>query len=152
MDLEQLIMAPTILVASNMGFQSSQIPKVSGIKIGYRFWPGTLNKKWAFYLANDLRFQRVKDSWKGNSYNEEISQYQDTDFRVVELLIDNYLGYGLVLKITKHLRVSQGVGVGVYVSSLNGDDALAHETSFDYRGYSNFGFTWKVNVGFNVDF
>ena len=148
----QLIMAPTILVASNMGFQSSQIPKVSGVKVGYRFWPGTLNKRWTFYLANDLRFQRVKDSWKGNSFNEELSQYQETDYRVVEILIDNYLGYGVVLKITEHLSINQGVGIGAYVSSLNGNNALADEISFDYRGYSNFGFTWKVNFGLHVNF
>ncbi len=143
----QLVVGPTIIVASNMGFQSSQMPKLSGMKIGYRLWPGSTNKQWNFYLSNDLRIQRVQDGWKGNAFNEELAQYEETDYRVIEMLVDNHLGYGVTFSIGQNLTLNQGVGLGAYISSLNGNDARAHETNFDYRGYKNFGFSWKVNIG-----
>lgn len=143
----QLVFGPTILVISNMGFQSSQMPKLSGMKFGYRLWPGSTSKRWNFYLSNDLRIQRVQDGWKANAFNEELGQYQETDYRVIEILVDNYLGYGVTFSLGQHLTVSQGVGLGAFISSLNGNDARAQETNFDYRGYGNFGFCWKVNIG-----
>ncbi len=149
---KQILVAPTILIASNLGYQSPQTPRLTGARVGYRFWPGTLDKKWEFYLSADLRLQRLGDRWNANLYNENLSDYQEYQVKTVELLIENYLGYGLTYKINKQLSVSQGVGLGWYGSNLQvktSDQGRNLSDVVDYRGYDNIGFIWNVSLGIN---
>ena len=147
-DNKQITLGPTILVASNIGYQSPQTPRLTGGRIGYRFLPGTLNNKWAFHISADFRIQRLKDTWNSNWYNEQISEYQEYTIKTVELLIENYVGYGLEFKISKSLSISQGVGFGWYMSNL---DANAHMSDLvDYRGYDDVGFL--LNARFEISY
>jgi len=110
--------------------------------------PGTLNNKWAFHISADFRIQRLKDTWNSNWYNEQISEYQEYTIKTVELLIENYVGYGLEFKISKSLSISQGVGFGWYMSNL---DANAHMSDLvDYRGYDDVGFL--LNARFEISY
>jgi len=152
---KQVIFAPTILVASNIGYQSPQSPRLSGTRIGYRFWPGTLDNKWAFYMSANLRLQRLKDLWNANSFDLQLSEYQDYTIKTVELQLENYLGYGLVFNINKSLSISQGVGLGWYLSKLKTSSSVtnANVTDLvDYRGYDDFGFIWNVRFEINFSF
>jgi len=152
---KQLIFAPTILVASNIGYQSPQSPRLSGTRIGYRFWPGSLDNKWAFYLSADLRLQRLKDQWNGNSFNLKLSEYQEYTIKTVELQLENYLGYGLVFNISKSLSIGQGVGLGWYLSKLKTSSSVANAEVVDlvdYRGYGDIGFIWNVRFEINYNF
>lgn len=151
----QLILASTILVATNIGYQSPQSPRLSGARVGYRFWPGESDNKWAFYMSADLRLQRLKDLWTGNTFNEQLSEYQEYTIKTVELLLENYLGYGLVFNINKSLSISQGVGLGWYLSKLNSGSSVTNvqvPDIVDYRGYDDFGFIWNVRFEINFSF
>lgn len=151
----QLILASTILVATNIGYQSPQSPRLSGARVGYRFWPGESDNKWAFYMSADLRLQRLKDLWTGNTFNEQLSEYQEYTIKTVELLLENYLGYGLVFNINKFLSISQGVGLGWYLSKLNSGSSVTNvqvPDIVDYRGYDDFGFIWNVRFEINFSF
>ncbi len=151
----QLILASTILVATNIGYQSPQSPRLSGARVGYRFWPGESDNKWAFYMSADLRLQRLKDLWTGNTFNEQLSEYQEYTIKTVELLLENYLGYGLVFNINKSLSISQGVGLGWYLSKLNSGSSVTNvqvPDLVDYRGYDDFGFIWNVRFEINFSF
>jgi len=151
----QLILAPTILAASNIGIQTPQAPRLSGARIGYQVWPGTLDNKWAFYMSVDLRLQRLKDYWIGNSFNDQLSEYQEHNIKTVELLIENYLGYGLIFKINKSLSISQGIGLGWYLSKLHTGSSVTHAQVadlVDYRGYDDIGFIWNARFEINYKF
>ncbi len=151
----QLILASTILVATNIGYQSPQSPRLSGARVGYRFWPDESDNKWAFYMSADLRLQRLKDLWTGNTFNEQLSEYQEYTIKTVELLLENYLGYGLVFNINKFLSISQGVGLGWYLSKLNSGSSVTNvqvPDIVDYRGYDDFGFIWNVRFEINFSF
>ncbi len=152
---KQLVFAPTILVASNIGYRSPQSPRLSGARIGYRFWPGVLDNKWAFYMSADLRVQRLKDLWSANSFNLQLSEYQEYTVKTVELQLENYVGYGLVFNISKSLSISQGVGLGWYLSKLNTSSSDTNDTvidPIDYRGYGDIGFIWNVRFEINYKF
>ena len=146
---KQLIIAPTILAGSNLGYQGPQTPRLTGTRVGYRFWPGTTDKKWQFHLSADMRMQRLEDHWNLNLFNQEVLEYEDYRVKTVELLLENYLGYGLVYRINQSFSISQGVGMGWYLSNLGvksenfdnpGSDLL------DYRGYDNIGFVWSARL------
>ena len=146
---KQLVLAPTILVGSNLGYQVPQTPRFTGTRVGYRFWPGTIDKKWQFYLSADMRLQRLEDRWNVNLFNQEVLEYQDFNVKTVELLLENYLGYGLVYRINKSLSISQGVGIGWYLSNLgvqNGNFDNPGADVLDYRGYDNIGFILSARI------
>lgn len=152
---KQFTVAPTILVASNIGYHSPQSPRLSGGRIGYRFLPGTLSNKWAFHISADLRIQRLKDIWSSNSYNEQLSEYQEHAIKTVELLIENYLGYGLEFKISKSLSISQGIGLGWYLSNLDAraPGAKTHISDLvDYRGYDDIGLLLNARIEISYNF
>ena len=147
---KQIIMAPTVLVGSNLGYQSPQSPRLTGAKLGYRFWPGSLDNKWNFYLSIDMRLQRLKDIWDGNFYSETLSGYQTIHIKSLEYSLENYFGYGLVYKISKAVQISQGVGLGWYLSDLDTKATNANAQIADiadYRGYDNAGFLWNLSLG-----
>lgn len=148
---KQLVVGPTLLIASNIGFATSNMPRLSGLKIGYRYWPGSLDKQWSFYLTNELRVQRVQEKWQGNFFDDQSLAYQDRNYRTVEVLIDNFTGYGVSFKINNKLSLNQGVGIGMYLSNLKGSNSQDTPANFDYRGYGDFGFSWKVNFGLAYD-
>jgi hypothetical protein len=138
----EVVFAPTLLVGSNLGYQKPQSPRLTGTRAGYRYWPGIPDGRWKFHLSADIRLQRVKDRWNVNLFNPEILEYQDFDISSVELLMENYLGYGLVYKINRSLSISQGVGVGWYLSALKtntGSHDNPGKDMLDYRGYDHIG-------------
>lgn len=152
---KQLIAALTLLVASNLGYQSPQSPRLTGTRLGYRFWPGTRNQKLDFYISADLRLQRLTDVWNANLYNENFLDYQEYQLRTVEFSVENYLGYGLVFNVNESFRINQGVGLGWYLSNLDVKSANGSVHALDvvdYRGYDSFGFIWNVSFGFSYRF
>lgn len=106
-------------------------------------------------MSADLRLQRLKDLWNANSFDLQLSEYQDYTIKTVELQLENYLGYGLVFNINKSLSISQGVGLGWYLSKLKTSSSVtnANVTDLvDYRGYDDFGFIWNVRFEINFSF
>jgi|GEM_PF-2822887 len=150
---KQLLLATTILAGSNLGYQSPQSLRLSGGRIGYRFWPGSSNENWNFHVSVDMRLQRLKDLWNANLYNESKSDYQEYNLKTIELLLENHVGYGLVFNINEFCSISQGVGLGWYLSNL---DVTAANTNahladiVDYRGYDDIGFLW--NIRFEISY
>ena len=150
-DRKQLLVAPTLLLGTNLGYQTPRSPRLTGLRFGYQLWPGSFDHKWNFYISTDLRLQRLKDQWAANYFNVSLSDYQEFNIKTVELSLENYVGYGLVLKISDHFRITQGVGLGWYLSNLDARSPKANThivDKVDYRGYDNLGFLW--NVSFRV--
>ena len=152
---KQIVFSPTLLVASNLGYQSSQKVRLTGGRVGYRYWPSINHDKWGLYLAADLRMQRVKDYWNANTYNENSLEYQEYLVKTTEGSLENYLGYGLKYTIGKSVSIVQGVGIGWYMSHFKTKSNHAAGTDIDfldYRGYDDFGFIWNIQLGVNYSF
>jgi len=147
---KQLLVAPTLLITSNLGYQSPQKPRLTGTRIGYRFKPSPNEAKWKLYLAADLRLQRLSDRWLANSFNETKQNYKEYSVQSVELLLENYFGYGLEFSVGKSFVINQGIGLGWYYSDLktrpDSNYGMVNDF-FDYRGYDNVGFIWNINLG-----
>lgn len=146
----QLLLGPTLLLATNIGFKTHPATRLSGLRIGYRYLPPLEHRKLTFYLSADFRMQRVKDQWEANIFNEQLGLYQDITYRTVEFLLENQLGYGLNYKLVKSLSISHGVGLGWYLSDLNTKVLTPGVTQIDnadFRGYDNFGLSLNVRLG-----
>jgi hypothetical protein len=138
-----------------MGYQSPQIVRLTGARFGYRFFPSIKDSKWGFYVSADLRMQRLKDYWNANSFNEKSQDYQEHTIKTVELLAENYIGYGLKYSINQSFSLSQGVGLGWYISGLKtkSDHTLNNMVDLvDYRGYDDLGFVWNIRFEINYWF
>lgn len=152
---KQVLFSPTLLVSSNLGYQFPQRARLSGARIGYRYWPTINHSKWGLYLSADLRIQRVKDHWNANTYNEGSLEYQEYLVKTTEISLENYLGYGLKYSIGKSFSISQGVGLGWFLSDFKtkSDHTAGTNVDFlDYRGYGDFGFLWNIQIGLNYSF
>jgi hypothetical protein len=146
---------PLILVSSNIGSNTSNGPKLTGLCTAYGYFPQMQSERFEFYLGAEVLAQRIKDVWQANAFDDKLGAFRNFSYQNVELLLESYLGYGVKLKFGKHWYLSNGIGAGCYFSKLVGDelDADAPEIdNFDYRGYDDFGFSWnmKLGVGFNL--
>lgn len=147
-------LGPLLLVASNVGSNLSKGPTLTGLRVAYTHYPEIKDSKFTFYLGAELLSQRIKDTWRANAYDPKLDNFTDFTYRNVELLFEGYVGYGIRLQVGERFYLSKGIGAGVYLSSLQGDELSPEAPEvdyFDYRGYDNFGFAWniKMGVGFN---
>ncbi len=150
-----LLLGPTLLVASNNGLNTAKSPKLTGIRSSFRYIPTAAAKRFIFHLSSDLIVQRIVDRWDANAYDERIGNFADFRYRNIEYLIEHYLGYGFKLNLSSRWYLIKGVGIGYYLSNLKGDELSANAPeveNFDYRGYSDFGFSWQIKLGAGISF
>lgn len=154
-DKLNFVIGPTLLVASNVGLNTTNFPKLTGLKSSLRYMPAMRNKRFTFFLSNDIIIQRIVDHWDANAYDERIGNYASFRYRNVEHLIEQYIGYGFKLKFARNWHLVKGVGIGYYLSNLDGDELSSNAPeveNFDYRGYKNFGFSWLIKLGAGISF
>ncbi|MDN5213947.1 hypothetical protein QQ020_17865 [Fulvivirgaceae bacterium BMA12] len=150
-----LLLGPTLLVASNNGLNTAKSPKLTGIRSSFRYIPAAVARRFVFHLASDLIVQRIVDRWDANAYDERIGNFADFRYQNIEYLIEHYLGYGFKLNVGRRWYLIKGVGIGYYLSKLKGNELSANAPeveNFDYRGYSDFGFSWQIKMGAGLSF
>ncbi|WP_185152510.1 hypothetical protein, partial [Fulvivirga aurantia] len=93
----------------------------------------------------------IVDRWSAKIWQNESKGYVDHRYESAEILINNHLGYGIVINLSKTLALNQSVGAGIYYSTTDNDERSggAPEISdHNVKGYTDLGFTWGLDFSF----
>lgn len=108
-----------------------------------------------FFFVYEFKAQWFNDHWTGNVFDSDKGVYKEYGYESEEFFSSNTLGYGFKLKFGKHFYVQQSIAAGVRYSQIEGDPdygPVPENITFDFRGYSDFGFHWNGSVSFGYTF
>ncbi len=141
---------PVFQFGSNSGISKLFTPRLTGLMLSYRYNPNQASKRFAFHFSNDIFIQRIGDYWDANAYDIDQNRYATFRYRNLEYLLQHFMGYGFQMKIGNHFSLTKGIGLGYYLSKLQGEEleeSGPEIENIDYRGYKNFGFNWQIKIG-----
>lgn len=150
-----LSVGPTFLYASDIVTSNKNFPKLTGAQLNYKYFPNGISNKWDLYMFSQIVYQDIKDKWTSVIYNEDISAYQEFRYLNREYLVTANVGYGIKLKLSERLILSQGIGVGLYLSILDGDELSSDAPEIGENfgaGYAPIGITLSGNFGICYQF
>src|SRR5690606_30098710 len=97
---------------------TNTVPGHAAITTGfYQNFSGKLD----FYLHTSLLLQRIVDKWSVNYWNDDHSSYKPLGYENTEIIINPFVGYGITLKVLRRLSVTQTLGAGYFLSSIDGE-------------------------------
>ncbi len=147
-------LGPVVLIGANTG-SGNDGPRLTGLRVGYRYFPSTTTSRLNFYVSTEIIGQRIAEQWQANAFDTELGSYRDLPYKSKELLIENHSGYGIQLKLSQSWYLFQGIGVGFYYSNFEGEAPTVQASlldNIDYRGYDDFGFSWSIRLGIGYRF
>lgn len=145
----------TILVTSGFDASDRKYPKLSGLHGSYKYFPIQASGKLDFYLHTSLLLKRIVDKWSVNYWDDDHSCYELLGYKNTEIIINPFVGYGITLKVLKRLSVTQSIGVGYFLSSIDGkefDNPSDVDKDYDYRPYGDNGLALEVKLGLSYRF
>jgi hypothetical protein len=146
---------PVAMVYRKLTVSDQRLPKLTGIRVGSTFSPEIKSKWVGLYLHTSLQYQRISDIWTGNIWDNGLQEYVNFEYRNRENIVEMNGGYGIRIFLSKHIYLYQDVGVGIYLSGLEGDELTPGTPEFkdpDFRGYENVGGLWRLAVGLGYRF
>jgi len=141
---------PTFLLASVVAASSNQYPRLVGLQAHYRYFPNGNNNQLNLFLFEEITLQVINDTWETNEWNYTLSKYQAFEYTNREYLGLSNLGYGIILRLSEKISVSQSIGIGVYYSKSDSNEKtpgapeLFNEDQ-NINGYKDFGLTYGLN-------
>src|SRR5690606_36587432 len=117
---QAISLGATILTSSEFDASDRKYPKLTGIEVGYKFYPTITRHKVDFYLHASILLQRIVDRWEVNYWNTTYSFYQNSDYRNVETIVNPTLGYGVSFSLLKRFKLTQSIGACYFFSGVDG--------------------------------
>ena len=141
---------PTILYASDIVTSNKKFPKLTGTQLNYKYYPNGINNKWNLFMFSQFSFQVIKDKWSSVIFVNPTEGYKEYKYLNKETQFLSNFGYGVAFKLTEKIALTQGLGIGLYISVLDGDEISPDAPEVGENvgaGYSPFGLNISANFG-----
>ena len=153
----QWSIGPTILIADEKIASEKVFPKLTGFSIKYKYFPVTPRKNIDFFIFSESTFQRIKDHWTSESWSNLTQSYHEEAFLNIETIYFLHLGYGIELKLGKHLFVNNSMAMGAYHSSTKNENLSGQSSALPFynkniNGYPGNGFSWQLAIALGYSF
>lgn len=149
----QVRVAAVIQTYSSEAVNNPKIWQITGGAFSYYYHIPTQSKYFDLTFRYEGTLQFYENEWVGTFYDDISKDYIAYKYESKELFSANTLGYGFKVNITDKLYFATKIAAGVYFSTIKGErEGTSYPTNvrLDFRGYENFGFTWKtaLNLGY----
>lgn len=137
---------PTFLISYGDQIAERETIKVSGLYIGYDNYLHGKDEKLNFFFAVDLYLQRIKDIQASQYFDTQSNSFQAFEIEQMDNIVQLFVNYGISLKLTEKLHLSQSIGVGV--------NNTLRSTSSPFNDFSDSFFSkdWLLKTGINYRF
>ncbi len=127
--------------------------RLTGFSASYLLNCPSPSKYLDFFFVYEFKAHWFEDHWTGNVFDTDQSIYREYGYESEEFFSSNTLGYGFKINFGKHIYLRQSISAGVRYSQVKGDPAygpIPENITYDFRGYTDFGFHWNgsLSLGF----
>lgn len=140
---------PNFLLASASTASDNSPPRFTGFVGNYEYSPLETKGKINFFLFTEVLANRILEKWTSTMWESSTQSYQAYAYKSTELLLQNFLGYGVLWQPSERIAVKQSVGLGLYYSYINNKEFSRNAPEIpdeNINGYGDFG----LNLGFSL--